>query len=284
MDIVRIDFKKTEKNKTILNDRENLEKIEKWILPIIEKNKGWGTGNLTKDEFFTNPEKFQDAIDATVWGEVMVVVEDKQPVGLLEFTRKRASDIPGKKQKLLVGLLAGIGLDAFEKCVGKKMDREILPEIKKFLNSKVIYTNIGIVLIPSKQGKKTGLSEKLYKLLTSGIVLGWTSNPVVVRQRQKTFDHTLVFPPYGEFPNTVEEWAMCLYVYLYTACPGKGDSVEGLEFGAMKSIYYVENRGKKYIDIAKKMEKENKISKLDGKRLNYALIRKSCAVAVVSWN
>lgn len=281
---MRLDFKKGEENRTLLDDQENIEKLQRWVMPIIERNEGWGTGELTPEEFEKHPEKFQDHIDATTWGNVHVLLEGGEPVALLEFGKTRVSDMQKKKHRLLAELLKGEGIEEFERAVRKKLERERLEEMGAFLSTREIYTGIGVVLRPDLQGKKSGLSEKLYNIVADGICLGWTSNPVIVRQRRKIFRRTLYFPPWEEFPNGVEEWAACLYVYLYRLDPGVKDEVEGFEFGTMSSTHFVESRGGEYLKMAEAMRNEGKISELDEKRIKYVLGRKCCAAAIVSWN
>lgn len=172
----------------------------------------------------------------------------------------------------------------FNKLIGKSIDERMVTDIKNFFKNKNIYTSVGVVLRPDLQGKKTGISDKMYKILSDGIVFGFTSNPIVVRQRRKLFKNTIFFPLMGQKPKSLEEWTACLYVYSSRKFPGKGDSVKGLKFGAIYSIYNVEERWNEYLEIAKGMAEKGKITKLDEKRLEYVLGKKSCASAIISWN
>lgn len=283
MDIQILEFKKDSDNKTLLDDKENIEKLSRWVLPIIEKNIGWGTGDLTKKEFLTNPSKFQDAIDATVWNNVHVLHKDGDPLALFEYSKTYIEDEGKKRNKILQELLNGLHLDTFEKLIGKSFDKSQLDDIRMFFRQKPIYTSYGIVLKPEIQGKNLGIPEKLYELVADGILFGWTSNPVIVRLHRKFFGSTLFFPSYGEFPIQPEEWAICLYVYADRLTQDI-NSIAELEFGTMYSPYFVENRGDEFIKIAEVMKNQNKITKLDEKRIKYVLSKKSCAGAIVSWN
>lgn len=92
MQILNLNFKKDKNRKTILTDKDNLDNLNKWILPVIVGNEGWGTGELTFEEFHKNPKKFQDHIDATVWDNVHVFLDESGAVGILEFTKSNLGD------------------------------------------------------------------------------------------------------------------------------------------------------------------------------------------------
>ena len=233
-----------------------------------------------------NPEKFQDTIDASTWNNVHILLEDSQPIALLEFTETNISDESKERHEVLKRLLDNIDSEDFQflvKALNTSFDKNMIPQIKSFLSEKPIYTSLGICLRSDLQSKKSGYSEKLYEVISNGIVYGWTSNPIIVRQRRKLFKNTLYFPAYGEFPKNAEEWAICLYVYADVL--SKNDhKIEGLEFGTVYSKYFVEERGEDYINIAKSMEKSKKISNLDRRRIEFILGKKNCAGAIVSWN
>jgi hypothetical protein len=253
---------------------ENLNKLTKWVLPIIEKNDGWGTGTLTREDFFANPIKYQHDIEGTVQGVVYVLEDDGMPCALLEYEVGKVFD---------ENLFANDKRKEFEFLVGKTFDKGLVSEVKKFLESRTIFTGIGLVTRVDLQGQKKGYVEELYKITNKGINFGWTSNPIVVRMRRKMFENTLYFPPMGEYPNTLAEWAICWYVYADRVSDTEG-KYEGFDLGVSQSSYFVEKRGEEYKQIARSMLAEGKISQLDSKRISLVLERPSCAAAIVSWN
>lgn len=282
MEILRLNFNKDENNKTVLSDLENQDKLFQYVFPVIEQNEGWGSGDLTRERFLQNPSKYQDVIDGSVWKNVHILLVDNNPVGLLEFG-KTSLDEDKERHRILNTLISGTQLESFNRAINKETPHEKLSEMHTFLKTHPIYTAVGVVLKPSLQGKHTGYSNILYEIIKDGLVFGWTSNPVVVRKRHTTFAHTLYFPSYGEFPNSIEEWAVCMYVYAYVVSHDKKD-YDGLEFGTMYSPYFVEDRGETYITLAQEMQDKRKISSFDSQRIKYILGRHSCAGAIVSWN
>ncbi len=282
MKIIKVDFRKDENNKLILKDQKNIDKLLKYVFPIIEKNEGWDSSDLTKESFLNDPDKYQDTIDATVWKNVHILLENEKPVGLLEFGKTTITQ-DTKEHKILHSLLNGEGLKEFNVFINKELDVGKLSLIKSFLGNKPIYTGVGVVLKPNLQNKKSGYAEKLYEIISDGLVFGWTSNPIIVRKRRTLYQNTLFFPSFDEFPNSVEEWAVCLYVYAYVI-PQKKDAYGNLLSGTMYSPYFAAERGNKYLEISKTMKKDNKITQNDEKRIKYVLSKKACAGAIVSWN
>lgn len=285
-EIVKVDFRKGTENQTLLGDPENIQKLVQWVLPIIEKNEGWGTGDLTKESFLQSPRRYQEAIDATVYNNVHILVEDNKPIALIEFDKKMFPDRSEELHRTLKGFLQEWDQRVFREfntLMRTRVNVSDLPNMQAFLQSKPIYTFVGVVLSPELQNKKTGISEMLYQLISDGIVLGYTSNPVIVRQRHKLFNNTLFFPSFDEFPRTIEEWAICLYVYA-DRIADEEKNYKGLELGALYSEAFVENRGHGYIQLANEMKNAGKITELDEKRIQYVLSRTSCASAIVSWN
>lgn len=282
MNIQKIDFTKTKDNKTILTDKQNIEKLIQWVLPIIEQNEGWGSADLTKEKFLQNPQHFQDEIDATVWKNVHILLENNQPIGLLEFGKTNI-DEPKDRHTFLNELFEGKGIEDFNKVMGKQILQTDLLKAKEFLINKPIYTAVGVVLKPDLQNQKTGYADKLYELISDGLVFGMTSNPVIVRKRKTQFKNTLFFPLLGEYPTNHEKWAVCLYVYAYVKSHAPAD-YKDLEFGAMYSPYFVEDRGTKYLELAQHMKNQGKITQNDERRIQYILSKHSCAGAIISWN
>lgn len=281
--IIELEFRKDKDNKTILTNSENINKIVKWILPIIENNEGWGTKDLVRDNFLKNPQKYQDDIDATLWNNVHILTLGGEPAALLEYSKHYFSDQTIQRHKTLTDLFQARNFDEPSSLLGKKFDPQLAEEVQEFIRKKPIYTNLGLVLRPNLQGKKTGISEKMYAIVNDGIAFGWTSNPIIVRQWRKAFKKMVFFPAYGEFPNNVQEWSVCLYVYADWITHEK-DQIADLEFGTMRSPYFVNDRGEEYIKLAKTISEASKITHLDEKRLRYVLSQKSCAAAIVSWN
>ena len=152
-------FNKDGNNKTILDDPINIEKLVKYVLPIIERNEGWGSGDLTTKMFLDDPKKYQGEVDGTVWKNVHILMEGGEPIGLLEFSRTTIDDTKKERHKILNELLAGESLNEFNKLIGSDIEPTMLPQIREFLLSKPIYTAVGVVLKPSLQNKKTGYAE-----------------------------------------------------------------------------------------------------------------------------
>jgi hypothetical protein len=286
MEVIKLDFKKTLDLKTDLKNKGNLENLYKYVFPIIERNEGWGTGSLTVEEFEKDPGKFQDDIDATVWDNVHILLEKDEPIALLEFEETEISDTSKSYHKILIDLLENPA-DTRWRILRERgwliPDKTDLSLIKSYLISKSIYLSIGIVIKPELQGKKTGISESLYKIISDGINFGWTSNPIIVRQRRKLFKNTLYFPLFNENPKTLEELAIRVYVYAYILSH-KEEEYKGLELGALYSDYFVAQRGDEYIQIAREMAIRDKILPEDLHRIEYILNRRKCAGAIVSWN
>lgn len=283
MNLQKIDFKKDITGKTILTDLSEIQKICKWVLPIIENNEGWGTGHLTKEKFLDNPELFQNEIDSTVTGETFIMMDSDNPIALIEFKKKVFPDTSELVHRLLVDLLSGTGINALNKLINEPFPQQKLPEIERYLYKKPLYSYVGVVIKPELQNKKLGISEQLYGVLADGLVLGYTSNPIVVRKRKSLFTNTLYFPLLNQKITSLEEWAACLYVYADRLESPEESSLD-LPLGTLISEQFVEDRGEEAIQIAQIMANKSKITALDLKRIQFVLSKKFCAGAIVSWN
>ncbi len=282
MVLQRIDFEHDASGKTILTDTETVQKLCKWVLPIIEKNEGWGTGHLTLEKFLHSPSLFQNEIDSTVTGETFVMLDNEKPIALIEYKKKVFPDHSELVHRLLTDLLSGLKLTELSQLMSVPFPHEQLKEIEQFLYHKPLYSYVGVVIKPELQNKKLGISEQLYGVLSDGLVLGYTSNPIVVRKRKSLFTNTLYFPLLDQKLTTSEEWAACLYVYA-DRLESPVESSTDMPLGALISEQFVEDRGEETIHIGKEMARTNKISQLDLQRIQFVLSKKFCAGAIVSW-
>ena len=87
--IIQLNVKRVNGKSVDLNNKENREKIEKYILPIIENNVGWDTAYINKENIWIlDKEKLQNAIDATLGSDnkckVWIYLKDGEPAGLFQ--------------------------------------------------------------------------------------------------------------------------------------------------------------------------------------------------------
>nr|HVX93121.1 hypothetical protein [Candidatus Dojkabacteria bacterium] len=156
-------------------------------------------------------------------------------------------------------------------------------QLEDYLSSKTIYSEIGIVVRPDLQGKGSGATKELYNLLSNGIIFAWTSNPLYLAQCYKYFNNVQYFPLFEDRITTLEGLAnlSVLYGDLLTYKP---DRTENLEFGALRSEYFVTERGNEYLDLAKSLVESKKISQLDEKRIQYCIQQKGVQGAIIATN
>jgi len=98
--VIKLDFKKLPNQSVDLTDETNLKQIKKYILPIIVQNEGWGTGYLTEEIFFSKPTKYQTDMDATVYDNVHVYLQNEQPVAILEYEEVKPTDVTDTREKV----------------------------------------------------------------------------------------------------------------------------------------------------------------------------------------
>lgn len=87
--IIQISVSRIDGKNVDLDNKENRETIEKFVLPIIENNVGWDTEYINKENIWTlDKEKLQNAIDATFGSDdkckVWIYLKDGEPVGLFQ--------------------------------------------------------------------------------------------------------------------------------------------------------------------------------------------------------
>lgn len=293
--IIKLDFKKT--NSEIdsasyghidLTDNANLEKIREYILPIITKNEGWDTADVTLEKFEQDPTQFQDALDATLFANVHVALDlDGKPAGLIEFLQESIdSPISLNRMNNLKELIYKkekwnelIKLNVIDQ---NTLDANF-SKLESYFKERKLYSELGIVIRADLQGKKSGVSETLYGLLENGIVFAWTNNPVVVAQWRKIFNEFIYYPLLSDERNTLEYVASLaiLYADLQTYKPERW---EQLKFGALNSPYFVSSRSSYYLDLAKSLKDKGKITPTDLERIEYFLSKDSVQGAIFGFN
>mgnify|MGYP001562752854 CR=1 FL=1 len=87
--IIQISVSRIDDKSVDLDNKENRETIEKFVLPIIESNVGWDTEYINKENIWTlDKEKLQNAIDATLGSDykckVWIYLKDGEPAGLFQ--------------------------------------------------------------------------------------------------------------------------------------------------------------------------------------------------------
>ena len=295
MKILKLDFKKTEETidsanygHVDLSNKENLKNIEQYILPIIAKNEGWGTKELTIEGFKQNPFQYQEDLDASLFANVTIALDDNdKPVGLLEYLKETLESPVSVKRMQYINEIVH-NREMWETLISREIvDKEIVdgyfPELKDYLKNKNIYSEIGIVVKPELQGKKSGVTEILYEVFSDGIVFGWTSNPLYIAQCHKYFKKTIYFPLFEERITDLEGIATLAILYgdLLTY---NEDRLLGLKFGAIKSPYFVSSRDNYYLELAKSLVNAKKITELDKKRIKYCIDNKFVQSAVFAFS
>lgn len=285
-ELKKINFTRSHSYHVNLTDEDNLDKIREYILPVIEKNDGWGTKSLTKDAFVHNPQNWQDDIDSTIMDNVHILLENNEPIGILEYVKEDTND-DKKKHKILRMILESFNNRYWKYLltndVISKPSKQSVEKANRFLQDKPLYSSVGVVLHPRLQGKGTGYSEKMYSVISDGIVFGWTSNPIIVRKRRQIFSETIFFPLFNDLIDTSEKLAAVLYVCgdLFSH-PYK--DWQDLEYGALRSPYFVKDRSDEYLSITEGMLKKKKLTQSDAKRIRYVISHEGCAGAIMSYN
>lgn len=213
MNEVRTDMKKEELNTTttkvvelgFIRDMEgavtftdhNLALIKKYIIPIIEKNIKWGTGDLTAEEFKANPDKFKEEIKYAVHympsSKCYVALEKGKPVALLEYAVDSFEDIKVNLDEIYSNFNEKYASFISNHISGSEL-KEYYAQAKDFLKNKKIYYSPGVCLKPELQEKKSGLVEQLFEEMKDGLMVAWTSNPLFVNKARKCFENTIFFP------------------------------------------------------------------------------------------
>ncbi len=290
-EIVKLDFKKintstdtTSLSHIDLGDQDNLKKIQKYVLPIIAENEGWGTADLTVEAFTKNPEKFQIDIDATLVGNVHILLDQESPVALLEYLIQTIdAPILNKRMSNLKRLTEDRSAWNYllsKHIVENSAFNALFPKLRYYLNGKKICSEIGVVVRPDLQGQRKGYSQSLYELLPNGILFGWTSNPLIVSLRRKYFSKVLYFPLYEEKVQDLEGLS-CLAILYADLLTYEESKWKSLKFGALNSPYFVKKRDSKYLELVDRLYESQKINKLDVERLKYLIKLDSVQGAIV---
>ncbi len=290
-EIIKLDFKKvntttdtTSYSHIDLSNSDNLNKIRKYILPIIAENEGWGTADLTIAAFEENPTKFQEYIDATLFANVHVLLDEGEPAALLEYLVETLdSPISLARMENLKRLIEDRSAWNYllsKHAVENSAFNSLFPKLRHFLNSKKIYSEIGVVVRPDLQGQRKGYSQSLYELLQNGIIFGWTSNPLIVAQWRKYFPKVIYFPLYEEKVQDLEG-LICLAVLYADLLTYEESRWKPLKFGALNSPYFVNKRDSKYLELVDSLFESQKINKLDVQRLKYLIEMDSVQGAIV---
>lgn len=87
--IIQIFINRIDRKSVDLNNKENRETIEKYVLPIIEKNIGWDTEFVERESLWElDKTRLQNAIDATLGSDnkckVWIYLRDDEPAGLFQ--------------------------------------------------------------------------------------------------------------------------------------------------------------------------------------------------------
>lgn len=285
MEIIPLAFVKTPEGQTDLANASNLELLYKYIFPIIVQNEGWDTANLTISAFENDPQQFQQEITLSTWDNVHVAVMDGEPIGLLEYEKDMIETGTYQSIPVMREILNNENHPLW-KVAYDKSNSDYKPnfnELKDFLYKTPLYHEIGITIAPKYQGKKTGVTEKLYSKFDDGISFGWTSNPIIVKQQREIRSEILCYPLFGEKVDTPKKFGMHLHVVADLSTHPQ-EKVDPYEFGVMSSEYFVSDRGEKYKELAKQMNAAGKFSNQDLARILYVLQFKKVQAAIIRMN
>lgn len=284
-----------------ISSSHNRELINKYILPIISRNAGWGCADIEINTFWNKSDKeVQIIIDSTLgphFDSTCWVLTDEIPAGLFQAS----ISLPGEVLKPKIGNPLDSKLGFYNSILEiisniksiwwnmlKKQTRfniefnlALLDQAKNILGTKTLLSSTSLVIAPQFQGKGTAYTERLYGLAADSIFYGWTSNPIIIAKHYKNFTQTSYFPLLGD---TIDSPLKLIGAILI--CADFAQNLDGewrnLEFGASISPYNIEDRGTDYMAIAKALSSSEKITPLDCKRIEYVLTRKFCASAIIS--
>ncbi len=270
---------------------ENLEKLNKYVIPIIAKNRGWATEELTHENFNKDPEKWRDDIDATIEADpnasIYIAMDGEKPVGLLEYILEDFKELAEEKfSQILWDMMKDRSSKHWDRLLKYSfMDKDIVnkyfSKLQSFITSKKYYKYIGVVLIPELQGKKSGISDIMYKSMSNGILLGSTSTPQVLAKRRKLFKTTLFTPPLTQKIRTLEELAgiVIIAAMLFSKID---EPIPEEEFGIETHVGFALRDKNEYMTLAKSFFDKGKITELDYQRLDRTLNYKKGQSSVVS--
>lgn len=297
MDFKTIEIKVDRKQDGSVNVESELTKevVKKYVLPIIQNNEGWGTKEVTVDNFFTFPkQKIQDILDPTVgftsFAKCYIALIDNLPAGLIQgdfFSPEDQKNSGHPYMSFLREIFSSPDFYLWKKMIDdKEIEGSFLQKnfliAKEILALKDIIFSPGIVVRADLQGKKTGLSDYLYQYM-EGIGVAWTSNPVVVAKHRKLFKRTTFYPLLGETISSVEDIAMagCIMADLLN---WSEDTWKTMPFGSAHSIYFVQERGQEYLIKAQEKVSKGELTQTDLKRFEWILSQTGVHGALVSMN
>lgn len=257
-----------------LSDPENIRLIRQYVIPVIAQNEGWDTGDLTLEKFNNDPFQFQEPLDSSLFANVRIVLDENEPVGLLEYLEETLEEPKSLERMSNLKKLISDKTEWAELLDIGILDKPVLdkhfPAIEAYLRNRKLYSEIGITVRPDLQGKKSGIADELYKLLKDGVVFGWTNNPIIVAQWKKSFRSVEYFPLLDERIDTLEH--VVNLAILYADLLTYADRIwRELEFGALDSPHFITRHGQFYIDVASKLYDKGKLSTLDLKRIQYCI-------------
>lgn len=290
VEIIKLELERDNKGMAVFSDK-NLELLVKYVIPVIEKNRGWGTEDLTREDFIKNTEKWRSEINATVEcganAEVFIALVDDEPVGLLEYQQSDFSNLAEEGfSKVLSDMLDNRSSEYWRHLENPNVaDSKVIDkyhsELKDFVLSKKLYYNIGIVLKPDLQGRSLGISDWLYEKLEGGFIMGWTSTPLTVAKRRKLYAYTLFFPVFEGEVNSLVSLG-CLTVVAARRIARHPNLPGRFRFGVSKQKGFPTRNEEEYVGLAKELLIKSKINELDYKRLGYILEIEGAQGAIIS--
>lgn len=281
MNTIKLKIDRNPNGSTNINSEPNRETLDKYIVPIIANNPGWGSGHVTADNIWSLPQgELQNLLDATVGPHAdsccWVLIDNSEPVGLFQASVTTPAE---NYSNTISAMLADSANQWWQ--IAKTNPGDLLPGAKHIFATKTLYSSYGIALAPKFQGQHTPYASKLYSLASDDILFGWTSNPSVVAKHRKTYPRTYYYPLFGQAVDSPE--ALVSVILLCASFSNwSNDSWKTLEFGAAEDKYFVEDRGEEYIVKAKQFARAGTITDLDAKRVEYVLSQKFCASGIVS--
>lgn len=293
MKIIKLNFDREENGQVKFN-KKNLDTLTTYVIPIIEKNDGWGTKHVTYANFNKNPENLREDINAVVGdvkGTNVYAVVDKQgkPLGLLEYLEVFYNSKYCQNSTVLKDMLTSVNCSYWKhvfdlKIVDKDFTERNLDNVKYILTKRPVIKYIGVVVKPSLQGKKSGVSDALYKKMNQqAFLFGWTSSPLVLAKRRKLFKNTLFFPLQSKI-STVEDLTAFVIACDSIFNENHRKSLGKLKFGVDTYKYFVDRNKKTTMGLAESLLKKGKIKEQDYKNIKYMLDYKKCQGVVISYN
>lgn len=277
-------FERREDGSPILGGN-NMELLLKYVIPIIENNPGWGVTVPIAEDIQVNPEKWQMEINSTVGDKentkVFIAMDGERPVGLLEYQEEETANLLQKDyRETLTSLISQRDHHIWDILVSLGIVTEdvlddLFPDLKEYIYSKKLYKGIGVVLIPELQGKKSGVSDILYRKMSDGFLFGWTSSPQAVAKRRKLFPYTLFFPLLDEKINSIQALGCLSIVAAYIK---RGEMLYGVEINQK----FVKRDKEETMRLVGSFLEKGKITEMDYKRLDYILGFKQAQSAIVS--